>query len=83
METIFIYSTDDTPCPPPCPLPPQPAPLPAPLSPPLPHLSEGVCGEEVVHHADDGGPLGVRDPVKDLVDLVRVSNWETNQLGQH
>ena len=35
-------------------------------------LPECICGEEFVHHPDDGGALFVRYPVKDFTDLVRV-----------
>ncbi len=42
---------------------------------------ERLPGEEVVHHPDDGGPLGVGDPVEDLVDLVRVSDGDGDGVG--
>ena len=44
-------------------------------------LSEGAGGEEVVHHADDGRPLAVGDPVKDLLDLVRMLDGDGDGVG--
>ena len=35
----------------------------------------------MVHHSEDGGPLGVRDPVEDLVDLVRVLDLDGDRMG--
>ena len=42
---------------------------------------ECLPGEEVVHHPDDGGALGVGDPVEDLVDLVRVADRDGDGVG--
>ena len=35
----------------------------------------------MVHHSEDGGPLGVRDPVEDLVDLVRMLDLDGDRMG--
>ena len=41
---------------------------------------EHLGGEEVIHHADDRGALGVRDTIEDLVDLVRVTDCDRNRM---
>ena len=42
-------------------------------------LTEGVGGQEVVHHPDDGRSFAIGDPVKDLLDLIwmldRNADW--------
>ena len=35
----------------------------------------------MIHHPDDGGSLGVGNPVKDLIDLVRMVDRDGNGMG--